>query len=388
MQISKKVNNLEPEKAYAVLDKANKLISEGKTIIHFEIGQPDFPTPKSIVDKAIKSLKKGQTKYTPPLGVYSLREKISRDIFKSHKVKVNPTQVAITPSGKNAIFTAMATILESGDEVIYPDPGFPSYGILTNFFGAIRKPVPLLEENDFSFDIKALKKNFTKKTKLIILNSPSNPTGGIIPKKDLDEIASLVEGTNTWIMTDEIYTKIVYDNLKCPSIYSYKELNKQTILVDSYSKSYSMTGWRLGYLIAPDEFMQKIDYLLTHTIGCTTTFNQYAILGGEYFAKKDLKKMVKEFERRRNFVVTELNKIFGVKCKTPQGAFYVFPNIKEFGMRSEELSNYLLNTAGVALLDGSAFGVNGEGYLRISYATSMDNLKKGIARMKLALDDL
>lgn len=385
---SNQLNVLKEEGAYAVLNKATDLESKGKKIIHFEIGQPDFPTPKNIVDAGIKAMKAGFTKYNPPLGILPLRKKIAEDINETRKLHISEKQIAITPSGKTAIFAAMASVLNKGDEVIYPDPGFPTYRSLVDFFGAVAKPVSLLESTGFSFDMEAFKKNFSKKTRLVILNSPSNPTGGIIPKKDLLKIGEIVKNTGCWVMTDEMYSKTIYGDSEYFSFYGIPGIQDQTILVDGFSKTYSMTGWRIGYLAAPEQLIKKVDYFLTHTIGCTATFTQYAVLEGLKGSQKSVKKMVSEFEKRRNFVVAELNKISGVTCQNPPGAFYVFPNIKSFKKTSKWLANYLLEDTGVALLDGTAFGKFGEGYLRISYATSLDILKEGISRIKSSLKKL
>lgn len=388
LSFSKQLNVLKAEGAYAVLNKATDLEIKGEKIVHFEIGQPDFPTPKNIVDGGIKAIRSGLTKYNPPLGILTLRKKIAEQINETRKLNLTEKQIAITPSGKTAIFAAMAAILNKGDEVIYPDPGFPTYRSLVDFFDAVAKPVPLLESSGFSFDMNIFKKNFSKKTKLIILNSPSNPTGGIIPKNDLLEISEIIKNTNCWVMTDEMYAKIIYDNSKYFSFYGIPNVQNRTILVDGFSKTYSMTGWRIGYLAAPPKLIEKVDYFLTHTVGCTATFTQHAVLEGLKGSQESVKKMVIEFEKRRNFVVSELNKIDGVKCQKPQGAFYVFPNIKSFKKTSKWMANYLLEDAGVALLDGTAFGKYGEGYLRISYATSIQNLREGISRIKSSLEKL
>ncbi len=386
--ISRRTNNLKPEGAYAVLTKATVLEAQGKKIVHFEIGQPDFPTPKNIVTAGIVAIRKGHTRYTSPLGIMPLRKKIAEEINKTRDLNISEKQIAITPSGKTAIFTAMAAILEEGDEVIYPNPCFPIYEEMANYFGCVRKPIPLVEKDGFSFNMEVLKKKFSKKTKLIILNSPSNPTGGIIPLKDLLEIADLVKNSRCWLMTDEMYSRIIYDGLKYPSFYAIKGIQDRTILVDGFSKTYSMTGWRIGYLAAPARIIEKIDYLITHTVACTAEFTQYAALEALNGPQVSVNLMIKEFERRRNFVVSELNKIEGIICQKPRGAFYVFPNIKSFKKKSKWLANYILEKGGVALLDGTAFGKYGEGYLRISYATSMDNLREGIARIKRALKNL
>ncbi|OGK17804.1 hypothetical protein A2866_05490, partial [Candidatus Roizmanbacteria bacterium RIFCSPHIGHO2_01_FULL_39_8] len=369
----------------AVLNKATQLERKGKKIIHFEIGQPDFPTPKNISEAGIKAIRAGFTKYNPPLGILPLRLEIAKELNKTRKLNVTENNIAVTPSGKAAIFITMASVLEKGDEVIYPDPGFPTYHTLIDYFGSIKKPIPLVEKNNFSFDMKKFRKYFSKKTKLIILNSPSNPTGGLMPIEDLREIAETIKGTSCWVMTDEMYSKIVYDTAIYPSFYGLKGIQDQTILVDGFSKTYSMTGWRIGYMSCPKRIIDKIDYLLTHTVGCTATFTQMAVLEGMKSKQLQLKTMVKEFKKRRDFVVSELNRIKGVNCQIPLGAFYAFPNISSFKKSSRWLANYILENAGVALLDGTAFGTYGEGYFRISYAASLDNLREGIARIKKAL---
>ncbi|MBU0618603.1 pyridoxal phosphate-dependent aminotransferase [Patescibacteria group bacterium] len=385
IRVTKTTAKLKPEGAYAVLAKAQALEAQGKKIIHLEIGQPDFPTPKPIARAAIAAIEKGLTKYNPPLGVMALRQAVVQKIKQTRKVKIKVNNVAITPSTKAGIFIAMTAVIEPGDEVIYPDPGFPTYRALIDWLGAVPKPVPLLETTGFSFDMRAFKKTVSKKTRLIIINSPSNPTGGIIPKKDLKKIAEL---SRCWILSDEIYSKILYDNQRHHSIISLPGMKKRTILLDGFSKSYSMTGWRLGYMVFPQEIEEKIDCLLTHSIGCSATFTQYAGIKALKSSNQSILKMVKEFKQRRNFVVKALNEIPGVKCQNPTGAFYVFPNIKSFGKSSKWLANYLLEKAGVALLDGTSFGKHGEGYLRISYATSMDQLKTGLEKIKQALAQL
>lgn len=378
---------LKPEGAYAVLSKATKLEHQGKNIIHFEIGQPDFPTPSNVSKAGIYAIQKGLTKYNPPLGILPLRKKIAENINKTRGLKISKNQIAVTPSGKTAIFAAMSAILEKGDEVIYPDPGFPTYHTLIEYLDAVKKPVPLLEKNNFSFDMDVLKKKFSKKTQLIILNSPSNPTGGVIPLKDLKEIAQMVKDTSCWIITDEMYSRIIYD-IDYQSFYGIRGIQDRTILVDGFSKTYSMTGWRIGYLAGPERIMNKIDYLLTHAVGCTATFTQYAALEALTGSQKSVEQMVKEFEKRRDYIVYELNKIPGIECQTPQGAFYVFPNVMSFKKKSKWLANYILEKGGVALLEGTSFGDHGEGYLRISYATSMKNLEEGLRRIKNVLKKL
>lgn len=382
------MQKLAPEGAFKVLAEAEELERQGKKIIHFEIGQPDFETPRHITKAGINALKNGRTKYTPSLGIFPLREKIADWVTEYTKVDTSYQQVAVTPSCKTALFTSLAAVVEPGSEVIYPDPGFPAYKILIEFFGGKAIPVPLIEERKFSFDMKVLREKITKKTKIIIINSPSNPTGSIIPKQDLKEIAEIVKKKKIWILSDEIYSQIRYTNEEYTSIYSYEHMKNQTIIIDGFSKSYSMTGWRLGYLVAPKVVMERINLLLTHSVACTATFTQDAGLEALTGSKIPMEKMIKEFQRRRDYVIMSLNKIQRVTCLRPDGAFYAFPNIKSFNLPSKQVASYLLEHAGVALLDGTSFGEYGEGYLRISYATDMTNLEKGLKKIKIALEKL
>lgn len=387
MKVANQIAQLKPEGAYEVLSRSEELVKQGNDIIHLEIGQPDFPTPPHIVDAAVDALKSGKTKYTPPLGIMPLREAIALMITKTRNMPVFPTQIAVTPSGKNAIFTAMSLIIEPGSEVIYPNPSFPIYEVMTEYLGGIPKPIPLLEENSFSFDMRVFRKMFSKKTRLIILNSPSNPTGGVMPLKDLQEIADTIRGTDCWVITDEIYAQMVYGGKPYPSFYGLSGVQDQTILVDGLSKTYSMTGWRIGYLAAPEKFMKYIDYFLTHTVACTAMFTQIAAVAAYTGPQDACATMVQEFEARRNFIIPRLNSINGVICQKPEGAFYAFPNVKSFKKSSQWLSNYLLKH-GIAVLDGTSFGEYGEGYLRISYSNSMKNLEEGMRRLEKALGEV
>lgn len=388
MKLAKRMDELEPEGAFTVLAKALELERKGRSIIHFEIGQPDFPTPENISKRAIEAIKNGFTKYTPSLGITSLRKAIAEDVAKRTKVKTDFSEAAVTPGCKNSLFTALAAVVDKGDEVLYPDPGFPAYKSLIQFFGGIPKAIPLVESRGFSFDMKKFRKSINKKTKAVILNYPGNPTGTIIPKTDLEEIASLVEKTGVWIITDEIYKGIFYLDESYTSIYSLPKMKKRTIIVDGFSKTYAMTGWRIGSLVFPKELTQKIDLMLTNSVSCTAAFTQEAALEAMNGSQDSVKTMVTEYRKRRDFVVKKLNEIHGVSCLLPQGAFYVFPNITSFKKSSSKIADFILREAGVALLDGTAFGKYGEGYLRISYATSMGKLNEGIKRMKTALEKI
>jgi len=388
MKLAKRMLELMPEGAFTVLSLAQELEKKGKSIIHFEIGQPDFPTPSHIVSAGIEALKMGKTKYTSSLGIYPLREALAKHITQRTGVKTLVNNIAVTPGCKVAIFCALASIIEPGDEVMYPDPGFPAYESLIRFFGGKAVATPLVEERKFSFDMVKFKENFSHKTKAIILNSPGNPTGTIIPLEDLREIEKLVNKTKTWIVSDEIYARILYDDNSYASIYSLPNMKERTIIVDGYSKTYSMTGWRLGYLVAPEFMIEKMDLLLVNAVSCTAEFIQEAGLAAIVGTQKVVDDMVYEFAKRRDFVISALNDISGVTCLKPQGAFYAFPNIKAYKKSSEELASYILKEAGVALLPGAAFGKYGEGYLRISYATDMKNLEEGLRRMKDSLEKL
>lgn len=376
---------LAPEGAYAVLSHAQALERKGKSIIHFEIGQPDFATPAHITKAGIAALRAGKTKYTPPLGSISLREAIAAYVLQTHRVQTSTGQVAVTPSGKTAIFAAFAALVSPGDEVMYPDPGFPTYRTLIDFFGGKGVPVPLIAANHFSFDMKVFRKRLSQRTKVVILNSPSNPTGGVIPKRDIEEIALMVKRTGSWVVTDEMYSRMLYGETPYASIYSIPGMKKQTVIVDGFSKTYAMTGWRLGYLIGPESIIDRIDYLLTHSIGCTAAFVQEAGIAALTGSQKESERMVAEFRKRRDIVVSGLNAICGVNCQIPDGAFYVFPDISSYNMTSSTFATFMLEKAGVALLPGTAFGSNGEGYIRISYAADIETLQEGVRRMTKAL---
>lgn len=382
MSISQGARRIGGEAAYTILARANELERKGKSIIHFEIGQPDFDTPPVVVNSAIWALKAGKTRYTPSLGMPELREAIAKSVTATRGVVTSMDSVAVTPSAKTALLLAMAAVVDVGDEVIYPDPGFPAYENLAIFLGAIPKPMPLLERNNFSLDVPALARMITLKTKLIILNSPSNPTGSIIPHTDLLALARLVkEHKNLFILTDEIYSDILYGK-RYPSFYAVRSMRERTFLVSGFSKMFSMTGWRLGYIIAPKQFMDPLDRLAVNFFASTAHFTQYAGITALTKTARDVRRMVVAFERRRDILVKGLNAIPGITCHTPEGAFYVFPNITKTGMSSQMLAEELLEKAGVALLAGTAFGPHGEGYLRLSYANSLKNIRLGISRIK------
>lgn len=378
MNFAGRTSHLRPEGAYQVLARANQMESMGREIIHLEIGQPDYPTFENVSQAGIHAIRSGKTRYTPPAGVPELRAAIARDAGSRRGIDVHPEEVVVSPGGKPNLFFPTLALVEPGDEVIYPDPGFPTYEAMIKVAGGVPVAVPLLEDNGFSLDLNAFDSLINERTRLIILNSPSNPTGGVIPLADLEHIAAQAIRMNTWVMSDEIYSRIVYDGQAAPSIAALPSMQERTIIVDGFSKTYSMTGWRLGFGIMPIELAKRVDLLLTHSIGSTAQFTQYAGLEAVTGPQDRVDGMVREYQRRRDAIVEGLNSIPGFKCQKPQGAFYAFPNIKGTGMKSVELANLILEAGGVALLPGDSFGVYGEGYLRLSYANSIECIYKGL----------
>jgi aspartate/methionine/tyrosine aminotransferase len=385
MPFAHRTSHLKPEGAYQVLARAYQLEAAGKEIIHLEIGQPDYPTFQNVSEAGITAIRRGKTRYTPPAGMPSLREAIAEDAGRRRGINVHPDEVVVSPGGKPNLFFPTLALVEPGDEVIYPNPAFPTYEAMIKVAGGVPVAVPLLEQNQFSFDLDAFDRLINAKTRLIILNSPSNPTGGVIPPTDLEHIASQAERYDCWVMSDEIYARIVYDGIQALSIASLPGMQARTIIVDGFSKTYSMTGWRLGFGIMPRELAARVDLLLTHSIGSTAHFTQFAGLEALSGPQDMVNVMVAEYQRRREAIVNGLNAIPGFVCQKPQGAFYVFPNITGTGMGSEELADLILEKAGVALLPGNSFGRYGEGFLRLSYANSIENIQKGLERIKAVL---
>jgi len=384
-EFAKRTAHLKPEGAYHVLGRALQLEKEGREIIHFEIGQPDFPTFENICEAGIQAIRSGKTRYTPPAGMMELRAAIAEDAGRRRGISILPQEVVISPGGKPNLFFPTLALVEEGDEVMYPDPGFPTYEAMIRVAGGIPVAMPLLEENDFSLDLDAFDRLINPRTKLVILNSPSNPTGGVLSWEALHHIAEQVQRYDCWVLSDEIYSRLVYDNLTAPSIASLTGMKERTIIVDGFSKTYSMTGWRLGFGIMPVALAQQVELLLTHSIGATAHFTQFAGLEAILGPQEAVNEMVAEFQRRREVMVSGLNSLPGFRCRQPQGAFYAFPNIREIGQSSAELADHLLEEAGVALLPGSAFGIYGEGYLRLSYATGVEAIREGLARIRRVL---
>jgi len=380
--------SLGTETAFEVLARAKALERQGKEIIHLEIGEPDFDTPQNIKEAAVKALYAGYTHYVPAAGIPELREAIAEYISKTRKIPVDPEEVVVTPGAKPIMFFAILACVDRGEEVLYPNPGFPIYESMINFVGAKPVPIPLLEENDFRLDHEYVKEKITKKTKMIILNSPENPTGGVLTKEDLKVIADCIANRDDVIvLSDEIYSRIIYEGTH-ESIASLPGMKEKTIILDGFSKTYAMTGWRLGYGVMQKDIAEKITKLMINSNSCTCAFIQMAGVEALKGPQDSVDKMVAEFRKRREVIVSGLNNIKGITCKKPKGAFYVFPNIKGTGKKSKEFSDYLLNEAGVAVLPGTSFGKYGEGYLRISFANSVENIKKALDRISKAVEKL
>jgi aspartate/methionine/tyrosine aminotransferase len=381
---AERMSRLGTETAFEVLARAKAMEAEGREMVHLEIGEPDFDTPPNIVKAAVNALKKGFTHYGPSAGLLDARKVFAEHITKDRGVEVKPENIVITPGAKPILFFSILALVDEGDEVIYPNPGFPIYESVINFVGAKPVPIPLREEKGFSFDVDELRTLVNEKTKLIIINSPQNPTGGMLTKKDMKTVAELADKFDAWILSDEVYSKIIYEG-KHVSIYDFPEVKDRTILLEGHSKTYAMTGWRLGYGIMPPKLADAIARLQTNSNSCTASFTQIAGMEALTGSQSKSRKMVKEFKARRDLIVDGLNAIPGFKCLKPKGSFYVFPNITGTGMKSKELEVHLLEKAGVAALSGTSFGKYGEGYLRFSYANSQENIKKALAKIRAAL---
>jgi aspartate aminotransferase len=385
---AKRTDHLKPEGAYQVLALAQQMEADGREIIHFEAGQPDFDTYANISLAGVRAITEGQTRYTQPAGINQLREAIAEQAGQQRGISIQPELVVVSPGAKPNLFFPTLALIEPGDEVIYPDPGFPTYEAMIVFAGGVPIPIPLREENGFSFDLQAFDRAIGVRTKMVILNSPGNPTGGVIPFVDLEHIAQTVQHYDVWVMSDEIYARIVFDGLEAPSIVQIEGMLERTIIVDGFSKSYNMTGWRLGFGIMPEGLANRVQLLLTHSVGCSAHFTQIAAVEALTGPQEQVRQVVQEYQRRRDVIVEGLNAISGITCQKPQGAFYAFPNIKDLGRSSAELADLLLKEAGVALLPGSAFGREGEGYLRLSYANSMENICKGLELIEAFVERL
>jgi aspartate/methionine/tyrosine aminotransferase len=369
------------ESAYEVLARARALEKQGKNIIHLEIGEPDFPTPPHVVEAGKQALEDGWTRYGPTPGFPEFREAIADYVSRTRGVNVSADQVCVVPGGKPIIFFTMMALIDSGDEVIYPDPAFPIYESMVRFLGGTPVPIPLLEDRGFSFDPDVLRSRLSPRTRLVILNSPANPTGGVIPKEDLTRMADMLRDHDLMILSDEIYSRIWYET-EPSSIAGFAGMLDKTIILDGFSKTWSMTGWRLGYGVMPLWLADAVNKLTVNSNSCTASFTQRAGLAALKGPQECVEVMVREFRKRRDAMVDGLNDIPGFRCMRPSGAFYAFPNVCNTGLSSRALADLLLNEAGVACLNGGAFGENGDGYLRFSYANSLPNIMEAIERIR------
>ena len=384
--LAERMNHLGTETAFEVLARANALEAEGREITNLGIGQPDFQTPEHIVEAAIKALRDGHHGYTPASGIPPLRQAISDDIYRRHDVKVEPDRILAVPGGKVTMFLAMMIYGEPGCEILYPNPGFPIYESTIRFSGAKPIPIPLREQNGFAFSAEEVLSKINERTRLIILNSPANPTGGVVPR---GEFNALIEGLCEWpevaIMSDEIYGQMLYDNREHVSLIRYPEIIERLILLDGWSKTYAMTGWRLGYSVWPEKVAPHAEKLCVNIHSCVNSSAQFAGIAALTGDQSPVKAMVSAFDERRTVIIDELNKIPGFSCIQPGGAFYAFPNITQTGFRSDELQKKILENAGVAVISGTSFGEHGEGYLRFSYANSTENILKAVELIRECL---
>jgi len=380
MSLTHAVQQLGTETAFKVLAKAKGLEAQGRDIVHLEIGQPDFPTPANIVAAGKQAIDDGWTSYGPTCGQADFRELIAQHISRTRKIDVKGSQVVVTPGGKPVMFYAILALVEKGDEVVYPDPGFPIYKSLIDFAGGKGIPLPLLEANDFSFDVDKLGTLISDNTKLLILNSPQNPTGGVLKKEDLETIAALCVKHDVVILTDEIYSELLYEDT-FESITQFEGVPERAIILDGFSKTYSMTGWRLGYGIYPDWLVNSIENLMVNSNSCTASFTQRAGMEALSGPQDSVVHMREAFRKRRDFFIDGLNKIPGISCRVPRGAFYAFANVSQLPLSSRELERRFLEEAGVACLAGDGFGEQGKGFIRFSYANSIENIGEALRRI-------
>ena len=383
MKTVKNFDRIGEENAFAVLGRAGELAADGMDVINLGIGQPDFPTPDNIVEAAVRALRDGHHGYTDAIGILPLREAVSADLYRRYNTQISPTNILIVPGGKVTMFSAILMFGSEGSEILYPDPGFPIYRSMIEYTGAKPIAIPIREKNGFAFSAEETLKLIGPNTRLIILNSPANPCGGITPKVEVDKlVAGLAAYPDIAILSDEIYDQMLYDDEKHVSLLTYPEIRDRLIVLNGWSKTYAMTGWRLGYSIWPEELFNKARKLAVNAWSCVNAPAQYAALEALTGSQKAVGEMVAAFDVRRKGVVAELNDIPGVSCITPKGAFYAFPNVSKTGWRAKDLARELLEKAGVATIGGPDFGTLGEGYIRISYANSQENISRAMARMK------
>ena len=381
LRLATRMSRLGTETAFEVLNKARALERQGKQIVHLEIGEPDFDTPANIVEAAVDALHKGWTHYGPSAGLPDLRQTIAEEVSRTRGVECKSDEVVVVPGGKPIIFFSILSLVDDGDEVIYPNPGFPIYESMINYIGGRAVPIRLREERDFGLDVRELAALITDRTKLIIINSPQNPTGGVLSKRDIHDIADAIGDRNIMVLSDEIYSRLIFEGQHY-SIMSVPGFKDRTILLDGFSKTYAMTGWRMGYGVMRSDLAAHVTRLMTNSNSCTASFTQVAGIEALRGDQSSVDKMRAEFQRRRDVFVAGLNKIKGFSCRMPKGAFYVFPNIQKTGWKSKKLADALLEEAGVACLSGTAFGDFGEGYLRFSVANSLENLNQALDQIQ------
>lgn len=384
---AQRTDGLRLEGAYQVLARAQELEAQGKKIVHLEIGEPDFPTPDNIGRAAARAIAEGKTHYNPSAGIRELRAAIAADASQRRGLTILPEQVVVSPGAKPNLFFPALALVNPGEEVVYPDPGFPTYEAMIRVTGGVGRPVPLLESNGFSIDRDVLARLVNARTRLIILNSPGNPTGGVLPQDDLEFIAELAQRNDCWVLSDEIYSRIVFGDRSVPTIAALPGMRERTIILDGFSKTYAMTGWRLGYGIMPERLVERVSLLLNHGVGCTAHFTQIAGIEALTGPQDSVDRMVAEFQRRRERIVDGLSRLRGVRCCKPEGAFYVFPNIEATGLTSEDFAGRMLE-GGVALLPGTAFGEHGRGYVRLAFTNSLEAIDRALESMDTVLSSL
>ena len=383
IKFAERMSRLGTESAFEVLAKARRLEADGKHIVHLEIGEPDFATPDNIVEAGISAMQNGYTHYTPAAGILEARQAVAGFVTRMLNIEVDAGEVVLVPGSKNVLLFTLLSCIEPGDEVILPDPGYPAYASQVNFIGAVPKVVTLREETGFRMDLDELASLITPKTRMLIINTPQNPTGGVLTEEDVRFVCNLANEHDLMIVSDEIYSQLVY-GFHHISPLSHAGMRERTVLMDGLSKSYAMTGWRLGYAVAPKPLAAKLEQLMINSSSCAAAFTQMAAIEALSAPESEhaVNRMVKVFQHRRDLVVDGLNEIEGVRCARPQGAFYAFPNIEGTGFGERELADRLLSEAGVAVLPGTAFGAAGKGYIRIAYTQSEDELKRGLDRIK------
>ena len=385
VKLSNGASRIYGEAAFEVLAKAQELERQGKDILHFEIGEPDMETPENVARAGIQAIKDKKTHYVPSIGLLELRKAVQDEVEKTRGYRPDLEQIIIIPGLKPGIFFSMLATVNPGDEVIYQDPGYPTYGSVSSFLGAKGVLVPLLEENEFRMNPDDIKERITEKTKLIVVNSPQNPTGSVMTKSELDDVAELAEEHDIFVLSDEIYSKMTYDTVHYTPT-ARDEAKERTVLLDGFSKYYAMTGWRLGYVVAPSKLAERLQDFLVSAVSCTAAFTQWAGVEALTGDQSFIPDMMARFKEKRDRIVKGLNSIPQFSCQAPKGAFYTFPNIKKTGMTSQECADHLLYKAGVATLPGTAFGPYGEGYIRFSYATTLDNIDAVVERIKKSFD--